>query len=133
MGVLIPNATITRKRPAAQTIGLDGRPAVATYTDTTFLGHHEPMNDYDRETLPEYVRTYRARTVFAPPGTLRAADTATATDADLVTIPGTLAEGGGTYRVMGLQHHRANLVPHDKALCVQMQEFGPETSTGVGP
>ena len=126
---LLPNATATRYRPAAQTIGPDRRPVAKSYTSSSLAVHHEPATEDDRQVLPEYARTMRARVVFAAPSSLRLADTATATDSDEVAIPGSVQDGGGRYIVMHLQTHRDGLIPHDRAVVVQMQERGPEVST----
>lgn len=126
---LLPNAAATRYRPAAQTIGPDRRPVAKSYTSSSLAVHHEPASEDDRQVLPEGVRAMRARVVFCAPSSLRLPDLTARTEADEVAIPGTIDAGGGRYVVMHLELHRDGIIPHDRAICVAVQELGPEVSS----
>lgn len=125
---LLPNATATRYRPSPQVLGTDRRPVPPTYATAQVRVHVEPASPDDRQSLPEGVRTGRTNVVFAPMGWLSLPNLNTRTEADRLTFVMDRGTEPGVFVVMKIEAYMG-LVPHDRALVVEVQEIEPAPGT----
>lgn len=111
--------TLTRRRfaPGHRDHGT-GRWVDGVPTDTPFRGSVQPVGRADREGLPEGIRSRVERKVYAPRGTLRAADQHLGVMGDHVV------RGGLVYEVVYAEADLHPLLPHDKAFVVLLKEEG---------
>jgi hypothetical protein len=105
---------LTRRRFAATTYAA-GRAVAGAATDTAFLGSLQPLRGRDRQVLPEGLRSYDGRKVYAPIGTLRTEDQHAGLPADQVLY------GAVAFTVAHVDDdHRE--ISHDRAFLVRLQE-----------
>lgn len=118
---VVPFATIaiSRRRYGPQTIDpATRRPAPQSPTTSTIYASIQPPTDRDMQTLTDGERTRRVLVVYTTTDTLRTAEQVGALPADEVVI------AGETYQVRRVERWR-QVRPHDRAVCVRLQEIGP--------
>ena len=107
----------TRRRYVSDTY-VAGRVVAGAATDTTFLGSVQPLKERERQVLPEGARMADSRKVYCDIGTLRTEDQHAGTTADDVLID------GYRYTVVHVDSSH-ELIPHDRAYLVRVQEGAP--------
>jgi hypothetical protein len=104
------------RRRFAPTVYVEGLPVVGAYTDTPLVGSVQPLEEEDREVLPEGVRIEDTRKIYIEArGAVRTDSQHDQLKADEVLIDG---ERFTVFRVQSCHP----LIPHTKAFLQRCQE-----------
>ncbi len=113
---ILGEESLSYRRPAAGTVGSDGRYVRGSYSTGTILGSVQPLNDDDVQSLPEGERSRRGWCVLTESEIL-IVDLTDQTLSDHLLIDGTYWE------VRAVSRERS-ILPHYRVIALAIQETG---------
>lgn len=110
--------TFTRRRSNGAGAYVAGRYAAGTTADVEFIGSVQPptaSQEHDFiKMLPEAERTKKAVIVYCDVDVLRTANEGNNQEADIIVF------SGETFKVMKINTWKGNILTHDQAYCVRL-------------